>query len=372
MPAPPWLHDEPELVALFGAVLDRFDQKSGDERQQRTFLGAERYLCSLARGDAEADQLWRFVRTLENQAVYTVVLHKQRNPYDPEWKGARLAFAPESETILRAWLDRPREEPAIRAWRAAVEAQAAAFPGGIDELLRRRIAVPDHDDAEVVAALARIGTLDQPLTLRQLSARLFRGDSKRLDEREELVRTLFPAYPLQPRPVVIAVHLPARCEGVLFVENQDSYAAACHGHPKEASNLALVYAAGFRGAANRLRLRDGVLLHYAGPGVAQQPDFEAWWFDNAEPCGPLAFWGDLDLAGMAILAALRQRFGEVTAWELGYRPLLERLRRGYGHLLAAADKQGQADPGITGCPYADSDLLPAIRRYGGIDQESLP
>jgi hypothetical protein len=159
---------------------------------------------------------------------------------------------------------------------------------------------------------------------------------------------------------------------VLFIENQDSYTLACEGRPQAASGLALVYAAGFRGTAERLRQREGVRLHYAGAGQSSwQASFEQWWFGQAAPAGPLAFWGDLDFAGMAILAGLRQRFGGLSAWAPGYRPLLEQLRNQGGHALEAADKQGQTDPGNTGCPFADRKLLPAIREYGGVDQELL-
>jgi hypothetical protein len=50
---------------------------------------------------------------------------------------------------------------------------------------------------------------------------------------------------------------------------------------------------------------------------------------------------------------------------------LEQLRNQGGHALDTADKQGQTDPGTTGCVFADRELLPAIREYGGIDQELL-
>ncbi len=33
------------------------------------------------------------------------------------------------------------------------------------------------------------------------------------------------------------------------------------------------------------------------------------------------------------------------------------------------DTRGQADPGMTGCAYADGKLLPAIRLFGQMDQE---
>ncbi len=367
IPAPPWLADEPELHELLGAVLDRFDQRPGESRQQRLHFGAEKSLPSLKRLDGEADQLWRFVHELQRLGILTVRPGK-RGPYDADWKGAKLAFAPDCEAPLRGWLDRPREAPVIQAWREAVKERAEAFPAGIETLLKRRFAVPGFSDAEVVTAFARIGRIAEPLTLRQLSALLFRGDSKRLDGREELIRALFPDFPLKPRPLVIAVHLPALWHGVLFIENQDTYAAAVAGEYPAAHELALVYGAGFRGGAERIREPGSVLLHYSGEGA--RAEFEAWWFDHRPAPGSLHFFGDLDFAGFSILVALRQRFGEVGAWEPGYAPLLERLQAGHGHTPEAADKQQQTDPVRTGCPYADDTLLPAIRRLGFIDQES--
>lgn len=316
-----------------------------------------------------ADQLWRLVRSVEAMGLLTIVSGK-RGPYDAEWKNARLAFVPHAEPILRVWLARPPEEPAIRAWRAEVEQQANVFPDNIEALLRRRITIPGHSDAETVAALARIGSFAEPLTLRQLSALIFRGDSKRLDDREDLIRTLFPEFPLRPRPLVVAVRLPLHCQGVLFIENQDNYAAAIAGRPPEAQTLVLVYAAGFRSGAQRVRERKAAILHYTG-NMTVGDLFEDWWFEGKEAPGPLHFFGDLDFSGMGILAALRDRFGNVTAWQPGYEPLLERLRAGQGHAPDAADKRQQTDPGHTGCPYADTVLLPAAREWGFIDQESV-
>jgi hypothetical protein len=85
---------------------------------------------------------------------------------------------------------------------------------------------------------------------------------------------------------------------------------------------------------------------------------------------PASFYGDLDFAGLAILAKLRQSFPDARAWRAGYDPLLARLEAGGGHSPAAARKQGQRDPGTTGCVYADEVLLPAIRmHYRFVDQE---
>lgn len=370
-PIPPWLNDEVELQRLLETVLDRFDQQPGDKRQQRLYFAAEKHLPSLKRLDADADQLWRFIRLLESQRLLTIMEDTKRSPYDADWKGARLAFATDAEETLRAWLARPREEPALSRWRDAVAQHEDAFPGGIVLLLKRRITIPGWDDEQIVATLASLGDISTPATLRQLSARLFNGDSKRLDDREELIRSLFPELPLKQRPLVIAVHLPIDCRGVLFIENQDTYAAALSGAYPEAQNLALIYAAGFRGGAERIRERGAALLHYSNSD-GLSVNFEQWWYEpQAKPPGPLHFFGDLDYAGIAILAALRQRFGDVTAWQPGYAPLLERLRQGHGHYPDIAGKQQQSDPGYSGCDYADGVLLPAIRSLGFIDQEAF-
>jgi hypothetical protein len=105
-----------------------------------------------------------------------------------------------------------------------------------------------------------------------------------------------------------------RCKGVLFIENQDTYTAAAAGSPSEALGLALVYAAGFRGTAARVRNRLGALLHYAGPGLRELASrFDAWWYDGGTGFGPAWFWGDLDFAGMQILKSLRSKFEDLEA-----------------------------------------------------------
>jgi hypothetical protein len=159
---------------------------------------------------------------------------------------------------------------------------------------------------------------------------------------------------------------------VLFVENQDTYTAAAGGTPREAGELAVVFAAGFRGTAARVRHRSGALLHFAGTGLREHAQgFESWWHDGGPSFGPSWFWGDLDFAGMQILKALRSRFPAMGAWPAGYGPMLGQLqsRGGYGAAAAAAAAVGQVDPGTTGCDYADGELLPAIRLHGRRDQE---
>lgn len=369
MNVPSWLQDEPEIRALLGAALDRFDEQPGEQRSRATFLPVHSHLPTLSRGDEEADRTWALVRELARKGVLEI-RPGRRGRFDPDWQGAKLAFAPASEPILRDWLQRPAAASPMDQWRCAVEEHAHSFPAGCEVLLNRRIVVPGRSDREVVAALIRLASIQQPATLRQLSTRIFWGNSKVLDDRGDLIAALFPNLKILERPIVVAVHLPAQLDGVLFIENQDNYGAIVSGELAAAGNLAIVYLHGFRGTAARIRNRQGVHLHFGGPGIHGHQRFERWWFDDVEPLQPLFFWGDLDFASMQMLKSLRQRFGEITAWRLGYEPMLTELSASGGGNRPTGHRQ--VDPGVTGCTFADEVLLPAVRMFGCWDQERIP
>lgn len=369
--APPWLQDEPEINALLSAILDRFDDQPGETRTRAITIPVAWHLASLVRGDAQADQVWEFVRELERSRVL-IIRYARRNAYDPEWQGAKVAVPLSSEATLRQWLGRPAAPAPLLQWRRAVESHAHRFPGGHAALLTRRIVVPGRAPCEVVEALAKIGEIDVPATLRQLSTHAFWGDSKLLDDRADLIAALFPALRIRERPIVMAVHLPATVRGVLFIENPDTYTAAIAGQPASSADHALIYMAGFGGAAARIRTREGVSLHFGGPGRRRHDEqFEGWWFDGAAFPGNVALWGDLDFSGMQILKSLRARFATVTAWRPGYEPMVERRRSAGISAQRDADLRKQIDPGSTGCDFADGQLLPVIRDYGFWHQEWL-
>lgn len=371
---PEWLDDERDIVAILGAFLDKLDQRPVSARARMPGISVSKTTAlGLYRHDESSDRTWALVRSLDG-IVFDIRPSGKRQPYEPEYVGARLRFLEVSEAICRDWLARPRQQRYQEQWASAVEKQADAFADRGASLRARPVKVAERSAPEVVAAFARMGALSRVgLTLRQLSARAFWGHSKLLDSREDLLRQLFPTISLAPRPVLLQVYLPASCKGVLFIENQDTYLHALAGLPPAVGALALVFGAGFRGSADRIRAMDGVSLHYqaASDGQARE-GFESWWFGERAADWSTWFWGDLDYSGMAILKALRLRFGDVQAWRAGYEPMLRRLRGGGGHAPDAADKSEQADPGMTGCRYADQVLLPAMREAGCfVDQEAV-
>ena len=178
--------------------------------------------------------------------------------------------------------------------------------------------------------------------------------------------------PFPPMPVQLQIFLPTRgYEGVLFIENQTTFELAIRSDDDRFEGLALVFAAGFRGSATRLRTRSRSSLYFARTGDLSESAinfFENWLYQ--ESTLPSWFWGDLDYAGMQILAAMRNSFPNITAWREGYAPMHDVLLNGGGHDPEMADKLLQKRVERTGCIYADSVLLPVLhesKRF--VDQE---
>jgi len=371
---PRWLNDDPEVLAWLHAVLDRLERQPAEERKEPLrFTVDEKLFPGLFHFGPEADGRWQLIAGLTESLPLKITFRRNRDDFEPEYVGARLALEPSCELKIREWLLRPRITPEAQAWREAVDAAPAAWPAAARARLReRRLHVEGRSPEEVVAGFVQLGSLaGRGLTLRQLSASAFFGDSKFLERHgASLVEALYPKLQPAQRPLVVDVFLPARVEAVLFIENQDTYLRAASRELPGTRGCALVYAAGFKAGAARIREPGGAALHYAG-AVDCKPNFEDWWFGRCDRPLPVHFWGDLDFEGMGILRQLHRLFG-ARAWQPGYEPLLRMLREGRGHLLEAADKQQQKDPEQTGCPYADQTLLPALRRLQScVDQETF-
>lgn len=173
-------------------------------------------------------------------------------------------------------------------------------------------------------------------------------------------------------PVQLQIFLPQQgCDGVLFIENQTTFEQAIRSGDRKFAHLALIYAAGFKSSARRLRIRGGSSLYFSAAGDLSPAatDRIAHWLYQ-ESCMPSWFWGDLDYAGMEILQTLRNSFADLTAWPAGYAPMHAALLNGAGHAPEMAGKALQKKVERTGCAYADRVLLPALHALGKfIDQE---
>lgn len=264
------------------------------------------------------------------------------------------------------------------------EATPSARQALLDYLSRSPVlALAEMSAEQAMLSLSALRTLcasGASMPLREASARVFQGRSKVLDSREELLR-LFGASPGQfwEAPIQLLVDIPPAFDEALFVENLVTFEQMADRRRPDWSRSLLIYAAGFKGSAKRLRSRQGCRL-YLRPtqrGEALTLDASAvrgldavgaWLFGRSEL--PVRFFGDLDFAGMQILASLREVFANAEAWRPGYWELVRVLSDGGGHLPAMASKERQTDPGATGCPYADGELLPLMRhRRRFVDQE---
>lgn len=219
------------------------------------------------------------------------------------------------------------------------------------------------------------------MPLREASARVFHGRSKVLDTRDELLRLLGATHgQFWEAPIQLLIDVPAFFDEALFIENLVTFERMADARAPEWQHSLLIYAAGFKGSAKRLRHRGGcrVYLRTAMTGALSVDPSSArglavvsdWLFDRADL--PVRFFGDLDYAGMQILASLREVFPDATAWQPGYADLLSFLASGGGHAPETANKERQADPETTGCAYADKVLLTALRSAGRfVDQEAF-
>jgi len=376
MEKPRWLDEDEQadILRLLGAFVDKLDDRPADEWVQPPAITVNaKHLPSLFIGGEKADLQWKLIQVLSRDyGVITIRLNPKRDPFGFEYANARLVLHLASEDILRNWLQRPRKMSSLKQWQAEVDRLADKFPGETEQLRARQIRAKGKTAEQVLQGFLDMGGYcEKPLTLRQLSACCFWGHSKFLEGRKKLVKALYPDLQVLNRPLVVNVHLPKKAIGMLFIENQDSYLRAVAGDPAGASEYALIYCAGFKGGASRLRSREGVSMHFHNIGDSDDMRrFESWWFDEVRQDWPVYFWGDLDYSGMAILKALKKRFNQAEAWQIGYQPMLQCLEAGGGHGCDTANKQKQIDPESTGCCYTDEVLLPAIRRVNAfVDQE---
>lgn len=242
-------------------------------------------------------------------------------------------------------------------------------------------AVPVDEAMRSLQSLRELCVSGISLPLREASARVFHGRSKVLDSRDELLR-LLGAAPGQfwDAPIQLLVDIPAAFDEALFIENLVSFERMADVRRPAWARSLLIYAAGFKGSAKRLRHKSGCRLYVRashGETLDLNPSamsgleaVGAWLFGRSEL--PVYFFGDLDFSGMQILTSLREVFTQARAWKPGYTELSSVLSAGGGHAPEMAAKERQLDPGSTGCDFADGLLLPSMRQRGRfVDQEGF-
>jgi hypothetical protein len=376
---PLWLASS-DVAALLNLLVDRLDGADQRGSKAQSIALTEKTWPALYRAEFESrkEELWEHLVDMARWGWLQVKPDAALRSTSGYAQQPRVTVA--DEAAVRASVNRPeRIRSSVERWREAVNAGLMASHDVKRAAGDYCIDMPDRTMADVGGRLNVLAEFrDSPMLLREVSTRLFWGMSKVLDNRQGLVAALLGVdeCPFPESPIQLQVYLPsAGYHGVLFIENLMTYEQALRSTTTVFSGLALVYASGFKGSAQRLRTSTGCSLFHSSKGaLGGEPStsFERWLFDRAASARPVHFWGDLDHAGMRILAAMRSSFPGLTAWEPGYAPMLAGLLDGKGHSPEAAEKAGQRPVSSTGCSFADTKLIPALAAHGQyLDQEMI-
>jgi hypothetical protein len=380
---------DPLAKRVLGNALDRLDRSPPEGRVKAVRVPIDHDMApEIYAADTSADRevAWHVLDVLAEAGIGTIEYRRaarygSREDRQPVFQ---ISTAPPNEELLRSFYGRPR--PGIRysdGWRTLAQSSqldddAKKVVGELPIVINGRSATEVFDRLLSIRDRPRDG---RSLYLREVSSQAFWGLSKILDTRSDLVAALLGAEecPYSTQPIHLNIFFAGTFSWMLFIENKTSFERAMRdaeqalstGQPTSYAGAALIYCSGFMGTAGRIRDVSGVRTFYCLSSVSRPGEIEAFetaFLTSADITA--AFWGDLDYAGMAILASLRSSFPSATAWEPGYGPMLARLENGEGHAPEEARKTGQKPVASTGCPYADGILIPALDTVGRfVDQE---
>lgn len=377
-----------DIKAMFNWLLDHLDRQPLEQRvrpisspvDKKTLLFFRTLHDPTKFEDAEV--LWQMLQRCEKDGLIRIRSdRKRRDPTKPPWSCKRIVFAldPEGEADLRRWLNRPKVSPEEKAWQRALFNNAQMFKR--TDLLTyadfRTLGKPAEDIVSRLAAIA-YAVAARPLTARQLSARLFWGNSKVLDGKEQkLCASLgLPQNAILERVLAVEISFPAKPPGgILMLENLDSYFCACNGNWPDCDDLIIVYTQGFRGAAARIRNPAFARLHISDrhlPESARYIAFRDEWYQGGGFSHPVHFCGDMDWAGLSIFRSLKSVFPDLKPWKSGYEQMLSAAEQGNWHSLEMAGKSGQIPLETCNDPWLDTHILAYLKANNRfVDQEVI-
>jgi hypothetical protein len=376
MSAQQWLQ-QPEIVKLLNLLVDKLDKMQTTGKAMQSLKLDSRTFPALFDAEFEADKAyyWSQLEQMQNWDWFLIKTDRSQQGKAGYELNPRLLIIDEA-AIRKVTARLEPIKSTQQLWREAVFGRLQADDAVKDGVAKQKLEINGKTAEEIVERLNLLPALiDEPLLLREVSAQLFWGQSKVLDNRQSLVAAILNVdeCPFPESPIQLQVFLPnGDFSGVLFIENLVSFERATRDSTGRFFGLALVFASGFKGTAKRLRSPTGASVYFAGHGNLAELSsqrFLAWLFTGNVKVS-VWFWGDLDYAGMQILKSLRNSFDELEAWQPGYQPMLDVLLAGNGHAPGAAKKINQKAVDITGSSYADRYLLPAMVSTGKfLDQE---
>jgi hypothetical protein len=380
---------DPLAKRLLGSALDRLDRSRPEDRTNAVRIPIDQDTAPeifKAESNADREVAWHVLDVLADSGIGTLAYRKTARHGSREDRKPVFVISdtPAIEDQLRAFYGRPHPgQKYSETWRRLVQTSNLSDDAkAVIAVLP--FAIPGRSAEEVFRGLISIRDLHvgrENMHLREVSSSTFWGLSKVLDSRTDLVAALFglAECPYPTQPIHLNIYFAGAFSWMLFVENKTSFErvirdageALRQQQTSPYNGAALIYSSGFMGTAGRMRKPAGSRAFYcldASSRSTEVPAFETAFYGNADI--DVAFWGDLDHAGMRILSSLRINFPSARAWEPGYAPMLGRLEADEGHTPDQARKTGQKPISSTGCSYADGVLIPALAKHGRfIDQE---
>lgn len=377
MSAQQWLQ-QPEIVKLLNLLVDKLDKMQTTGKAMQSLKLDSRTFPALFDAEFEADKAyyWMQLEQMQTWGWFLIKTDRSQQGKAAYELNPRLQII--DEAAIRNVTVRPEPvKSAQQQWREAVFDRLQVDNAVKDSVAaKQKLEIPGKTAEEIVERLNLLFALGEaPLLLREVSSRLFWGQSKVLNKRQALIATILSIdeCPFPEAPIQLQVFLPENdFDGVLFIENMVSFDLATRDKTGRFSGLSLVFASGFKGTAKRLRSATGASVYFAGHGSLSSTASQRFlnWLVAGGETLPVWFWGDLDYSGMQIIKSLRNSFDELEAWQPGYQPMLKALLAGNGHAPEAAGKINQKPLENTGSNYADQYLLPALAKTGKfLDQE---
>ncbi len=369
---PVWLSDYEDIFNLLSDFLDKLDKG----KRLLTRLTPKSVPSLFDYNNSDAQLIWTLIQMLETDFGIITIKPERAQVGKEIYDNAKVRFNPEREDVIRGWLARPKQTPYINQWWLAVDSLEWSRLADMGYIRNNPLTFSHKHAVDIARNLSTLEkSLTEPKTLRHLSARYFWGDSKFLDNKAEYLLAAFPYLKenILARPILVNLHIPEQYSSVLFIENQDTFLMLANQlMALEENTTAIVYTAGFRGAANRIRKKGSYVFSTLSQTSTETLDrFTIWWEQQMpEAMTPCFFWGDLDYSGFGILSSLRSKFIGMNAWKPAYDVMLQHLLNGASHSVISSNKGTQIDPGTTNCWYSDTVLLPAIRdKAQFVDQE---
>ena len=260
MDKPPWLEDEPEIKQLLLSFAKRIAKEPLRIKQLSTNGLKPDYFSQSVQGN----QSWELLKRLAPDLIDIKPAIK-RSQFDPEWSGAIVYFKVDNKAKLFGCLNF-KLDGSLYWWQQALNASDLATCDSVnfDSLNTSPITFPGKKDSELIQKFVLIAKDNsKELTLREVSARHFWGNSRFLDNKSDWLANSFMTLSVSIRKIQVNFFLPEYYDQVLFVENLDTYHQLIQKQVDLTRTFAIVYASGFRQTASRIREQCGVSLLWA-------------------------------------------------------------------------------------------------------------